>query len=263
MICYDLRYQPLSIGDFVDYMEWSHILGEELCYSYDPENPTIGDPGLRHINKWNFAQYFEPFKSLCDVVYTHKIKYQYPTVDNRFYQFYNLYNNVFSQGVKPLPFKSDAWAKAFLLEHGVKYCIQIRVNPHANNNKRNTPVPIWRSFVKKRPERFLMLGECAGFRGHNTVIAKDFGTTIEQDLALAAACDVYLGPPSGPAGAVIFNDKPYRIFNATVKAPRCSAVVEDGCNARWKWAKHNQVMTRGIEDLYLIEREFEACLKSA
>lgn len=64
---------------------------------------------------------------------------------------------------------------------------------------------------------FVMIGEKEEidprFRGFsNVLIAKDYSTTIEQDLALIQAGIMFLGTTSGPATMALFSDKPYVIY---------------------------------------------------
>lgn len=47
----------------------------------------------------------------------------------------------------------------------------------------------------------------------NVIFSKDFGTTIEQDLALMQSSLMYLGSTSGPGVMAALSDRPYIIFN--------------------------------------------------
>lgn len=266
VIVYDLSTQPLSIGDFITYMEMGELLGDrDLAYLYNPDNPTLGDPALSHINRHNFQEHFRPFMSLCDKVFTSEPAYDWPPPSLRKeYVFYHVYNNIFRKGVKPIRFKSADWAEKFMAEHKVKFCVQLRNNRHPQNARRNSNYAAWKQFFKRTNRRFLLIGETDDeCRMDNTIIAKDYGTTIEQDLALAQAADVFMGPPSGPSGAVIFNDKPYRLFNMTLSPQRCSAYkIDSGRDGRggFVWRKKNQDTLTGPENVEIIEMEFAQCL---
>jgi hypothetical protein len=50
----------------------------------------------------------------------------------------------------------------------------------------------------------------------NVVFAKDHKTTLLQDLALIRFSAFHLGSSSGPVGLVMFESKPYHIFNSDV-----------------------------------------------
>ncbi len=260
MILYDLRYQPLSIGDFINYMEIGELLADaDLAYYYNPEKPTAGDPGLSHISRDNFHEFFEPFRCLTDKILVDEPDEYWPPPHLRGrYLFYHIYNEMFLDGVKPLKFKSVGWAADFLKEHDAKYCVQLRKNPFPNNCGRNSDYDVWYDFLRNRGERFVLIGETEPrFRMDNTVIAKDYSTTVEQDLAIAAACDVYMGPPSGPSGAVIFNDKPYRLFNMVLNPARCMTYKVDGRRGKFAWAKDEQGCTLGAPSAEFIADEFE------
>ncbi len=47
----------------------------------------------------------------------------------------------------------------------------------------------------------------------NVIFAKDFNTTIAQDLALILEACMYIGPFSGPMNMAMFSDVPYMIVN--------------------------------------------------
>ncbi len=47
----------------------------------------------------------------------------------------------------------------------------------------------------------------------NVLIAKEHGTTVEQDLALIQTAAMHMGASSGPACMALFNTKPYLIVN--------------------------------------------------
>jgi len=116
MIGYDLRYLPLAIGDFTDYMEVGVLRGDpDIAFYFDPENPAAGEPRLRHVTRKNFADVIKPFMSLTDKLFCDRFDYDWPTANLRGnYLFYHIYNKIFSQGVKPLRFKSADWAEQFM-----------------------------------------------------------------------------------------------------------------------------------------------------
>ncbi len=263
MIGYDLRYLPLAIGDFTDFMQVGLLYGDpDIAFFYDPKNPTGGEPRLSHINIRNFHSVIEDYKCLADKVIPNT-NYDWPTPDLRGkYLFYEIYNNIFVDGVKPLRFKSAEWAESFMKEHSVRYCVQLRKSKNVHSSNRDTDYGVWLEFFRRSKEKFLLLGETdATCRLENTIIAKDFKTSIEQDLALAAAADVFMGTPSGMAGAVLFNDKPYKIFRPNLNPARCQVYTVYRGIGRWAWAKDNQDYLVGPETVERIEREFAKCVR--
>lgn len=255
MIGYDLRYLPLAIGDFVDFMQVGLLRGDpDIGIFYDKNNPSAGDPRLTNIN-------IAPFLSLTDKVICEHQDYDWPTPDlmGR-YLFYHIYNNIFVDGVKPLRFKSASWAEHFMKEHGIKYCVQLRKSKHTFSANRDSIYGVWMEFFRRSKEKFLLIGETDdSCRLENTIIAKDFKTSIEQDLALAAASDVFMGTSSGMSGAVLFNDKPYKIFKSTLNPSRCHIYTIYRGVGKFAWAKENQDYIVGPETVDRIETEFAKC----
>jgi hypothetical protein len=50
----------------------------------------------------------------------------------------------------------------------------------------------------------------------NVIIAKDYHTGLDQDLALMHAAAIHMGADSGPAAMALFSSKPYLIVNTVV-----------------------------------------------
>ena len=87
---------------------------------------------------------------------------------------------------------------------------------------RNADPKVWLAFIDKCKEVykdiiFVIVGlRIEVFQGlrerSNVVIAKDYGTSIIEDLALIRSSYCYLCTASGPASIAIFSDLPYLIF---------------------------------------------------
>lgn len=263
MIVYDLRTQPLSIGDFLNYMEVGEIIGDrDLAFSYDPANPVIRSPAFAHINAGNFMQHFAPYLSFTDKVFTKRAYGEWPPARHRNeYVHYYIHNEVLKNGIKPLTMKSLPWAQEFLKAHDAKYVIQVRNNSRTTN--RNSNWMAWVQFLRRRKENFVLIGSPAEARDElrlpNVIVAKDHKTTMEQDMALVEAADVFMGASSGPATVAIFNHKPYRVFNTNVSHGWVDGYVMEGVRGRFRFAVGNQVMIKGAESADLIEKEFEEC----
>lgn len=262
MIVYDLRTQPMAIGEFLSFMEVGVLRDDpDIAFSYDPLDPLRGDPALRHYVKPHaFQAHFKPFLSLTDKVLLYPGQYDWPPLEiSTRPMFRHIYSEIFTQGVKPLTMKSRAWADAFMREHDVRYCVHLRHNPYHNNSSRNSPRDVWLDFFNQRKERFVLIGE-TDFRLKNTILAKDYGTTLEQDLALVEAADVFMGPPSGPSSMAVFNKKPYRIFNMTLPDGYIKSYTVTDNVGRFTFATDNQTCLRGRETVAIINREFDQCL---
>ena len=263
MIVYDLRTQPLSIGDFLNYMEVGEVIGDkDIAFSYDPASPVIRSPAFSHINAGNFMHHFAPFLSFTDKVFTKKAYGSWPPAHYRNqYVHYYIHNEVLKNGIKPLTMKSLPWAKKFLQEHSAKYVIQVRNNFLTTN--RNSNWMAWLNFLRRRKENFVLIGTLGEIREElrlpNVIVAKDHNTTMEQDMALVEAADVFMGASSGPATIAIFNNKPYRVFNTNVSAGWVDGYVMENGRGHFRFSVENQVMIKGHESADLIEKEFEEC----
>jgi hypothetical protein len=87
---------------------------------------------------------------------------------------------------------------------------------------RNADMEEWIKFFKSAEKKFkkikfILIGSKKEidpkFRNlKNLIIAKDYDTTAEQDLILAATSAIYLGTASGPMCVAWFSKKPYTIF---------------------------------------------------
>jgi hypothetical protein len=121
------------------------------------------------------------------------------------------------------PFLAD-WARSFFREHAdpqVPVTVQIRRN-QSICVARNLNLECWLDFFRhceeNYPAKFVVI--CARSEVderlrdcRNVVIAKDHGTTIEQDLALIQTAAIHMGASSGPGMVAIFNTKPYLFVN--------------------------------------------------
>jgi len=114
------------------------------------------------------------------------------------------------------------WAYYFLsanMKLKLPVIVHLRnVNAHLY---RNAFIDAWLEFIGYCERRydvlFVMIGEKeeidTRFRGFsNVLIAKDYNTTIEQDLALIQTGIMFLGTTSGPATMALFSDHPYVIY---------------------------------------------------
>ncbi len=94
-------------------------------------------------------------------------------------------------------------------------------NNAARDLERNSHVDEWHRFVAgcadRHPVRFVLIGSQAEvdprFRElPNVIVAKDHGSTLEQDFVLVRSAHLFCGTGSGPASMAIYSDTPYLIF---------------------------------------------------
>jgi hypothetical protein len=148
------------------------------------------------------------------------------------YNYYEVLNNLIhnyyrQHGTIPhlscRPFLVD-WAKTFYAEH-VQPAVPVTVQLRKNKNictSRNVEIDPWLDFFRycerRYAVRFVIVGALSEMDARlrecrNVLIAKDHGTTVEQDLALIQTAAMHMGASSGPSCMALFSDKPYLIVN--------------------------------------------------
>lgn len=136
-------------------------------------------------------------------------------------EFYRKFRSVPYLSCRPV---TVDWARWFIGDKvlpAVPIVVALRNNP-IHKPHRNSNIDAWIEFFDycqaQFPVKFVVV--CAvdeiDTRLHslpNVVVAKDFHTTVEQDLALIQASAAFMGGPSGPLVMAVFNKKPYVIVN--------------------------------------------------
>ena len=169
------------------------------------------------------------------------------------------------------PFLKD-WAKGFYREHVHP---QVPVTVNIRNNKawhlhRNSQLDCWIEFFQhcetRYPAKFVIicarseiddrLRTCA-----NVLIAKDYHTGVEQDMALIHTSAMHMGAGSGPATMAWFNSKPYLMVNTLYKTGEFfehpDMIQKESSNIQRFWfAGPLQRVANGIESADLLIREF-------
>ena len=117
------------------------------------------------------------------------------------------------------------WACTFINRNVEPYFpVVVHLRNQQLFTERNARLDCWLEFFKycngKFNVKFVLIGAMEEtddrFRQFpNVVVAKDFGTTVVQDLALIQTSLLFLGVSSGPNIMAIFSDTPYVIFNFT------------------------------------------------
>ncbi len=150
----------------------------------------------------------------------------------RIYNYYEVLNNIIHNhfnrhGSIPQlscrPFLLD-WARTFYAEHAlpaVPVTVQLRMNKNICTS-RNVQLDCWLDFFRyceaHYAVKFVVVGAVSEVderlrNCRNVLIAKEHGTTVEQDLALIQTAAMHMGASSGPACMAMFNTKPYLIVN--------------------------------------------------
>lgn len=160
-----------------------------------------------------------------------------------------------------------AWAENFTLEHASGYetvSIQLRRNPR--DPQRNSDYDAWFEFIteakSRYPVKFILIGAASELEprleSHPAlIIAKRFGTSITQDLALIKACRFHMGASSGPSVMAFFSKRPYCIFNTDVRSDLLKGTYVEGSRSRFFFATPMQNMISGKETKQQLMSEFE------
>lgn len=192
----------------------------------------------------------------------------YEAFDQVFYEYYKKHGSVVQLTCRP--FLAD-WARTFYDEHVYP---QVPVTVNIRNNMlfqthRNASLDAWCEFFKycecRYPAKFVVvcawseiderLRNCT-----NVMIAKDYHTGIEQDLALIHTSAIHMGVGSGPMSMAWFDTKPYLMVN-TVYGPdhfkHSDMVVEiEPGIQRFCFAGPLQRIFAGVETTELLINEF-------
>jgi hypothetical protein len=153
------------------------------------------------------------------------------------------------------------WANNFIYKNIWPYhpvVVQLRNNHVALY--RNANIPAWIEFFRHCRDsypnvRFVIIGRREEIVEEirslpNVIYAKDYGTNIEQDLALIQTAMIYYGSSSGPGTIALFSDIPYRIFNHEI----ANEDMREGDN--FIFANANQKVLWGEETADLLISEF-------
>lgn len=200
--------------------------------------------------------------------------FEYSGKDYMYYSTFNdiFYNHNIRYGHLPTLICRDfliKWAKDFYttnIPNQVPITINLR-NNHIFGQDRNSKIECWLDFFDycdgRYNAKFIII--CAfseidsRIRKHrNVIIAKDFYTGIEQDLALINTSAIHMGAASGPISMAWYGERPYLMFSwdADISKNR-SIVVEDGYY-RFNFSYPYQRMYKQAENLDLLKKEFDA-----
>jgi len=155
-----------------------------------------------------------------------------------------------------------AWARRFLAERvRPRFPVSLQLRNNTLFPERNSNLDEWLEFVSfcdsRFPVTFVLIGDQEEidprFRDRpNVLISKDYGTTVEQDLALIQASMMHMGSVSGPSMLAIFRDAPYLIYRFRVQHEE----MEWGSSAAW--ATPLQKLVWESETRERIEADFSA-----
>ena len=190
------------------------------------------------------------------------LKRTYKTWYRKIYDFYEKNGYVPKLSCKK---STLIWAKSFFKKVSkgkITVTVQLRTNK-THYQQRNADLAAWIDFFKEQGKKFEHMFVIIGNRAEtnpeirklkNVVFAKDYCTTVEQDIALIQMSEFFFGSCSGPGVMAVFNDKPYRIFNYR------PILIDFGEAKQHPFAKENQKLIWKRETFHLLNSEFESVM---
>jgi len=141
-------------------------------------------------------------------------------------EFYKKHKRIPHLRIGPL---KSSWAYQFFLKHinpnNIPVVLSLKLTDH--DHQRNADPSVWLPFIARivkdhKELSFVFVGlkgeELPGIRKlSNVIIAKDYGTSIIEDLALIQKSFIYIATVSGPNTIALFSDTPYIIFQMPVE----------------------------------------------
>jgi hypothetical protein len=158
-------------------------------------------------------------------------------------------------------------AQAFYYRHvwpNIPVTVQTRNNPNFGTH-RNIHMESWLEFFDhcndRYPVKFVVVCSLSEVddrlrQYQNVLIAKDFPTSIEQDLALIHEAAIHMGSSSGMATMAEFNEKPYLIVNTDMDPDRYRDTIREGSFLRFFFASSLQRFSVGQETAEILIKEF-------
>jgi len=223
-----------------------------LVWAFNLEEPAVLKKAKRRINKGNASYYLNEMLPIAyvnpylrtfelvtseiarDLIRDNLDSYYIPwgigrTTYKNFYHrieaFHKQHNFVPQLSCRP---NTLLWAHRFLEKHIGNFPITVNLRKADGVGKgRSSSFKDWGKFFKtfnrkKRPQfKFIIISRESEiykpFRSlGNVFFSKDFGTNIEQDLALIQCSALFMGCPSGMNQMAWFTDGPYLIFGSEV-----------------------------------------------
>ena len=256
--------------------EFSSITGENLYYNIASILPIVQiNQNLGSVFIFNSNNQFENFLSL-----NHQNYITWPSITfyaQKKYIYYEALNNIINdyyQKNNYIPLLKCrefliSWADSFYQEN-LNSQIPVTINLRKNKlfgAERNSDMDIWFEFLKSCDKtynvKFIIIGSKQEVDDRmrnlkNVLIAKDFNTGIEQDLALISSSEFHMGASSGPISMAWFSGKPYLQFSWDADISHYKGLVKlDENFFRFGFANENQKITKKRETSEFIKNEFD------
>jgi hypothetical protein len=199
---------------------------------------------------------------------------RYVTKDYLYYLALNKQILPFFKQNKTIPFFKcrdflNTWAQNFY-SNNLEFEIPVTINLRKNElfgTHRNSDMDAWLKFfencIGKYNAKFIIIGSKGEVDVRmrnlkNVIIAKDFNTGIEQDLALVNTSAFHMGASSGPISMAWFCGKPYLMFSWDGHIDEYDDLVREPNDFyRFGFSSELQKMTKKRETPDLLDKEFK------
>ena len=267
----------------------------DVCMVYDPQQPGTGPRHdeitsynfHNHLTSLFPVVYLNPHLGSFMVFDSHdqlekyiseniKIYYPWPSefkyrqLTYLYYEAFHLFlsfyeKNGYLPSLSCRPVTLD-WAYSFLedkVSPAIPIVVHLRMNAKLDLN-RNARVDAWLEFFHycehKYPAKFVVVGTARETDNRlrqcsNVIIAKDYQTNVEQDLALIQASAIFMGNASGPSTIAIFSQRPYIIVGMALKGQ--PGIVDGTPGNGFVFANENQRLIWERETTQILIWEFE------
>ena len=160
-----------------------------------------------------------------------------------------------------------SWSFKFMHKHvfpSLPVTVQLRRN--SINPGRNSNYDVWLEFFascnERYPAKFIIIGAESEmderFKQYpNVLMAKDFCTSVELDLALINSAAVHMGAASGPGAMAYFSSTPFLLCNAPIETLLNLGYIQNGNFTQAFFSNSAQQITVIPETLDMLNEEFE------
>jgi len=162
-----------------------------------------------------------------------------------------------------------SWSSNFMRKHVFPFFpVTVQLRRNSINPGRNSNYDVWLEFFAacngNYPVKFIIIGAESEMDERfkhcpNVLMAKDFRTGVEQDLALINSAAIHMGAASGPGAMAYFSSTPFLLFNAPIKTEALLnfGYIQNGNFARAFFSSPVQQVAVTPETLDILNEEFE------
>ncbi len=243
-----LRWQEQTL---MDRYECGNDKIIDIIWYYDPEHPAFRKVMISKENYYYYLSKLLPlahvnphlgsfmlmdnFDTVCKYVQDNSELYYvmppleivakpknllYRTIFNRMVNFHKQYGFIPHLSCKPAML---LWARHFLIVNRIRYPVAVHLRCSKIRSFCNSNFKAWFDFFNfcagsHKKIKFVIIGTREEIQPEfrtlkNVIFSKDYGTTVEEDMALIQLSFIFMGCSSGPGMMVAYSDIPFLIFN--------------------------------------------------